>query len=301
MRKFYRLFFLFLMTAAVLVIDILTTSNVKITVFYFVPLIIATYNHTYRAGTVFAVLASAANVIVILADKHTIDSLAIINTLVLLLTYGLVVGLIALYKKSQEKIGSEMKSKELIIKDIHHRMKNQLASLQSLLNLAADKTEALNVINTYAVLYDLLCYRSDNQEDVDLCLYVRTILRYIGDTMAPKQDAFGFQVNDAAIQLSSKVGLNVGLIINELATNSIKHVQGRVHLTVSIERSDTALLVRYADNGRNFVKSKFENSQGVGYIIIQSLVDQMQGKMTIHDAANASVEIVIPVKKPGQA
>jgi two-component sensor histidine kinase len=187
---------------------------------------------------------------------------------------------------------------ELIIKDIHHRMKNQLASLQSLLNIAADKTEALNVINTYAVLYDLLCYRSDNQEDVELCLYVRTILRYIGDTMAHNQDAFGFQVNDTVIQLSSKVSLNVGLIINELATNSIKHVQGRVHLTVFLERSDTALRVAYADNGKNFVKSKIENSQGVGFIIIKSRVDQMQGKMTIHEAAHASVEIVIPIKRP---
>lgn len=196
-------------------------------------------------------------------------------------------------KKNEDKISLLLKEKELLLKETHHRVKNNIDAVQSLLYLQSEelsdpvskgiiKDAALRV-QKMMVLYDTL-YRSDNHKEMKvndyLPSFINEIIRIFGSPIPVKTD---ISVDD--VVLSSKVLSTLGIIINELITNSMKYAFNTLSeglISLSLTEKDKRVTVVYRDNGPGLPESvNFENSTGFGMKLIGMLAQQLGGDIRI--------------------
>jgi len=196
-------------------------------------------------------------------------------------------------KKSEESISLLLKEKELLLKETHHRIKNNMNTVCGLLYLQAEELsdpiskgiikEATSRVQSMMVMYDKL-YRSENHYEMNVSDYLPSlideIIRIFDSRIPVKKD---IHVDD--VVLSAKALSALGIIINELITNSMKYAFGNVSeglISLSLTKNDSRVTVVYRDNGPGFPESvDFENSTGFGMQLIAMLINQLGGDIRI--------------------
>ncbi|MCW5899680.1 MAG: nitrate- and nitrite sensing domain-containing protein [Flavobacteriales bacterium] len=184
---------------------------------------------------------------------------------------------------------------QLLIKEMHHRVKNNLQVIASLLRLQAGNItderlqtafdQSQSRVTSMALIHEKL-YKGDELATVDVALYIKELfaelvrLNDVGDRIVYHTDIDP----DLAFELNTMVPL--GLLFNELITNSFKHAfqgrsEGRVHLGLHRVEDDGFDLF-YSDDGVGLPLEKLQNgSTTLGMSLIESLVDQLNGRMTV--------------------
>ncbi|MCW7468082.1 PAS domain S-box protein [Leptospira kanakyensis] len=194
---------------------------------------------------------------------------------------------------SESKIQKLLLEKENILKEIHHRVKNNMSSIFTLLTLQARAQsessvqtilyEAAGRVKSMIVLYDKL-YHSETDNTVSLQDYFPAIFNEIV-SIFPKSVEVKMNILEEPIELNAKLLSSLGIILNELITNSMKHAFNEINHAViglKIFREDKKLYLEYSDNGLGIPESvSFENSPGFGLQLIGMLVDQIEGKISI--------------------
>ncbi len=191
-----------------------------------------------------------------------------------------------------KELNLALDTKELLIKEIHHRVKNNLQIILSMLRLQNDEIEdtetkdkLINLehrINAIAKTYTMLL-STDNLEKINMKTYIETLLLDISEAYAFRKDRIDTKTDiDAMIPL--KQSIYIGLIINELVTNTYKHAFSQKHGTITVvlkkekEKENYILIVQ--DDGKGFVLDK--KSRSLGARLVQTLVyDQLEGNMEI--------------------
>jgi len=216
---------------------------------------------------------------------------------------------ITIEKEIQEKIKQSLLEKEILLKEIHHRVKNNLQIISSILNLQAgllsDET-TLNVlrdsqsrIRCMSLVHELL-YNTTDFSSINLSEYtgniVQNILRsYV--TAYPIQLKF----NVIEIYISLDIAISCGLIINELVTNAIKYafVDGRNReLTIEISQTDTKVKLVVADNGIGLPNNfDYKNTESLGMQLVVSLVHQIDGEISLDTTSGTKFEITFYTSK----
>lgn len=283
-------------------IDFYTTSLVKVNVLYFFPIYISTYYLGTLWGIVFALGSILSNILIIIIEDTAITGLVVFNNIMQLSAYLVVVYLIFQIRKKRDIIHQNLIQKEIIIKDIHHRMKNQMSSLLSLISLSnINKNEQIqsvyNRISSYHLLYDSLCYHSNDQDKIFVKTYIKSLVNNIRMLMMPADNNIEFIINDCDILLNNKLLINFGLIINEMITNSIKHAykekkDGKIIISMSANEHNIITL-HYQDDGSGFETKEAVNTS-LGLLIINSLVKQMRG--TLKFSNKNGTEYIITIK-----
>jgi len=184
-------------------------------------------------------------------------------------------------------------TKELLIQEIHHRVKNNLQIILSMLRLENDEIEDSKTkdkltnlehrINAIAKTYTMLL-STDDLEKIDMKIYIETLLLDISKAYDFRQHHIDTQTDiDAMIPLKQSV--YIGLIINELVTNTYKHAfsDKRGTITVSFkkekEEEENYILI-VEDNGKGFILDK--TSKSLGSKLIKTLIyDQLEGSMEV--------------------
>lgn len=199
-------------------------------------------------------------------------------------------------KKIEEKMKRSLVEKEMLLKEIHHRVKNNLQIISSLLNLQShtisDKktktkfTESIRRIRSIAVVHELL-YKSTDLMHISIKDYFESLVSEISANFTPGDKKIDIttevHVKDDALELDKAIPC--GLILNELLTNSLKHAfrgkkRGKITVTFDKEKNDFVLSVK--DNGIGInVQNFIRNDRSLGSQLVQSLVDQLDGKMEI--------------------
>ncbi|TGK87761.1 response regulator [Leptospira noumeaensis] len=194
---------------------------------------------------------------------------------------------------SESKIQKLLLEKENILKEIHHRVKNNMSSIFTLLTLQARAQsesslqtilyEAAGRVKSMIVLYDKL-YHSETDNTVSLQDYFPAIFNEIV-SIFPKSVEVKMNILEEPIELNAKLLSSLGIILNELITNSMKHAFNEINhavIELRIFREDKKLYLEYSDNGLGIPESvSFENSPGFGLQLIGMLVDQIEGKISI--------------------
>jgi two-component sensor histidine kinase len=181
--------------------------------------------------------------------------------------------------------------KEWLIKEVHHRVKNNLQMMQSLLKVQGhylgneDASAAINTsrhrMHAMALVHQKL-YLDNETEKIDIAGYIRELVTYLRDSF----DDHGhivYQQDLIRIELDIARAIPVGLIINELITNAIKHAfpdgqQGEISISLRLVGADIELQV--ADNGRGATHTlDLEGNQSFGFTLIRGLVSQLDGKI----------------------
>lgn len=200
---------------------------------------------------------------------------------------------ITMRKQNEERIRSLLNEKELLLKETHHRIKNNMNVVYSLLLLQANAVndvaakgvldDAAGRVQSMAVLYDKL-YRSDIQHELSMKDFlpslVEEILAVNPGAVPVKTD---IRIDD--IVVSAKILSSLGILINELITNSIKYafkdMSGGM-IFVSAAKKDDEITIMYRDNGVGLPETvSLEASTGFGMQLITMLVRQIKGTVEI--------------------
>jgi len=214
--------------------------------------------------------------------------------------------------KAEEKVKSSLQEKEILLKEIHHRVKNNLQVVSSLLYLQSINLKDENVINAFresqnrikcmALIHEKL-YKSENLSRISFEDYIKSLVDELKKSFVSKDRKIDIIIKAKEINLSLDTALSCGLIINELITNSFKYafpdsfVKENYELKIEIEvnRIDSnKYLMVVRDNGIGLPKDfKIENSDSLGMKLINSIVNQLNGNIEINSENGTEFNIVI--------
>jgi PAS domain S-box-containing protein len=210
--------------------------------------------------------------------------------------------------KAIEKRESALKEKEVLLKEIHHRVKNNLQVISSLINLQSaqiyDKdvlkffNQTKNRIRSMALIHEKL-YQSKNLSKVDFGEYVKELLDYINDTYKFESKII-INIDVVNVYLSIDTAISLGLIINEIASNSFKYAfHGRPtgELSISlIPENETKLKLTVKDNGIGFPKEiDFSNTTSLGLQLVNILVAQLKGEISLNRNEGTEFNIIFVI------
>lgn len=223
---------------------------------------------------------------------------------------GLLVGIaqeITEKKELEEQLVRKHKENELLLKEIHHRVKNNLQVISSLLNLQFNGIEDVEVhkalskskdrINSMALIHTKL-YQSGNLASIDFGEYVEELIASITASYG-NNDSVKCLVKYSDIVMNIDLSINLALIITELVTNSYKHAftgrdEGQIKVELTSNPKHYKLVI--ADNGIGQT-NEIENEQSLGLEIVRALTEQIDGTIVVTSDKGLKYEITI--KKGG--
>ncbi len=212
----------------------------------------------------------------------------------------LMVTLLDITEIEQQKnhLQESLAEKRTLLQEIHHRVKNNLAIVVSLLQLQvyqssnqAEKNKLLDAQNrvmSIAMVHELL-YSSDEFNKVDLKVYYDQLIKSIKANMPVQTRGVQHELDISLENLNINQAIPLGLLINELLTNSLKYAfpadSNDNCIKLSIHPQGKTIYVNYADNGVGFDLAEGKFTSGLGFKIIESLLTQLDAKSEM-DAKN---------------
>src|SRR2546423_548768 len=203
-------------------------------------------------------------------------------------------------------------SKDATIREIHHRVKNNLQTISSLLRLQGRRlgspgakaalAESERRIRSIAIVHETLSREAG--ERVSLNENVRPLPRMAEEATSSDDHTIRFQVEGDAGELPGEVATPLAVVLNELMQNAVDHAfpEGRreARVDVMLGRDDGHVEVEVRDNGAGLPEEfTLDGSRGLGLSIVQALVtSELQGSIEMHDERGTSVRVRVPVAMP---
>lgn len=208
-------------------------------------------------------------------------------------------------KISEERIRASLKEKEILLKEIHHRVKNNLQIISSLLNLQSeyitDKTskelfnDSLNRIRSMALIHERL-YQSKNFSKINVPDYIKDVTNYLLRTYKSNQREVKINAEVENLSISIEVAIPLGLLINELVSNSLKYAfnnmsNGLISIKMNnIGNGGYKLVLK--DNGIGIPDNiDFRNTKSLGLQLVNNLVEQLEGNIELDKTAGTRFTI----------
>lgn len=213
-------------------------------------------------------------------------------------------------KQAEEKIKASLLEKETMLKEIHHRVKNNLQMISSLLNMQSsylqdEKTkEALNEsmarVRTMAAIHSQL-YQSNDLANVNFDQFIRDLVGNISQSY--RKVSCPIEINadvDGDMHLSIEIAIPCGLIITELLSNALKHAfptgkEGNVDIRIRSENQQMVLTIQ--DNGIGIPGSvDVKKVKSMGMELVHILVGQLSGNIDVKVGSGTLWTIMFPIK-----
>jgi PAS domain S-box-containing protein len=208
----------------------------------------------------------------------------------------------------EEKLSASLKEKTILLKEIHHRVKNNLQIISSLLNLQASGlkeeslisvlTECRNRVTSMALIHQKL-YESKSFTSISIPAYLKEMIPSLSSSYQIKNCKVELDLPAADIVLTIEAAIPLGLIMNELVTNSLKHSLKHVsngEICISLKLLDgNNIEIKIYDNGPGFPEDvDFYNPATLGLQLVQTLVKQLNGSIELEEKKGTRIKIVIP-------
>ena len=207
-------------------------------------------------------------------------------------------------KQAEENIKQSLKEKEVLLKEVHHRVKNNLQVISSILNLQSsyvkDKKsldlllESQNRIKSMAFVHESL-YQTKDFSNINFSSYVENITSNLVHSYSNPDNPPRLNLNLDPIQLNLDTAIPCGLIINELISNALKYAfkdrkDGQLDVTVKTKGNGIQIVI--SDNGKGFPDNvDFRNTESLGLQLVVTLVDQINGKIELETKKGAKFTI----------
>ncbi|HEV7892333.1 MAG TPA: histidine kinase dimerization/phosphoacceptor domain -containing protein [Pyrinomonadaceae bacterium] len=208
-------------------------------------------------------------------------------------------------KREEEKIRASLREKEILLKEIHHRVKNNLQIISSLLNLQSAHIRdphALEVfkegqgrVRSMALIHEKL-YQSDDLARVDFSEYIRNLAAYLFRSYEVNAGAVRLSVEAEDVLLGVDTAIPCGLIINELVSNSLKHAfpggtGGSINIRLRPADAER-LTLTVADDGVGLPEGfDVRATPSLGLQLVNTLARQLGGDVLVGDCAGAEFSI----------
>ncbi len=197
-------------------------------------------------------------------------------------------------KAVEDRVKALLQEKELLLKETHHRIKNNMNAVYGILYMQSEDVDnpecsgilkdAASRVQSMTVLYDKL-YRSADYEELGIADYLSLLVDEVS-SIFDSASLVKFELNIDDFIISSKILSSLGIIINELITNSMKYAfkdraDGVIRISASRESNDVTFI--YSDNGVGLPDSQsFQNSAGFGMQLVDMMVKQIGGTAEIN-------------------
>lgn len=252
-------------------------------------------------------------------NAYTKEQLSIIEAL--MHPIGLAINNAILYQNAQNeikerkfaetKISQALLEKELLLKEVHHRVKNNLQIVKSLINIQSRYIKDENLlrffneskdrIQSVALIHELL-YQGSDITKISFSQYISQLTSYLINSLGISQDQFTLSIDDLNVLMSIDIAIPCGLIINELFSNSVKHAfpgdkKGNIYIklaNVNDAVNSYDLIVK--DDGIGLPKDfKLDSSNNsLGMKIVYNLIKQLNGKVEINNHQGTEFKINFP-------
>lgn len=192
-------------------------------------------------------------------------------------------------KQSEEAIKQALSEKEILLAELHHRVKNNLAVIAGLFSLkigTLDNEEAKNVliesknrVSSMGLIHNRL-YKNESLSDIDFVKYIEDLIFEIKSSYPSVSNMVEVCSKIEDIKLDINQAIPLGLILNELLSNCYKHAfnglkQGKIDIKFSRFGDTITLIVK--DNGHG-LKPNYDQTDSIGITVIQSLSEQLDGE-----------------------
>ncbi|MBP7737478.1 MAG: PAS domain S-box protein [Spirochaetes bacterium] len=208
------------------------------------------------------------------------------------------------HRNAEEALEKTVMEKEILLKELHHRVKNNLNVVSSLLGLEMEKladegarqvfTNALSRINSMAVIYEQL-NRTSKLAEVNLGLYIMDLAELTFKTYAQDPQCIHLETRTVDMELDIKRAVPLGIILNELVSNAIKSayppgVKGTIR--IDLENTGGRITLRVSDDGPGFPPGfDPEITDTLGLKLVSTLAKQIDADLTIKNGKGATVEV----------
>jgi PAS domain S-box-containing protein len=211
-------------------------------------------------------------------------------------------------KKSEKMIDDSLKEKDVLLREIHHRVKNNMQIISSLLNLQSSYLqdssatnvfkESQNRIRSMALIHEKL-YQSGNLAAVKLRDYVQDLAAHLMSSYSLDSAKIKLVTDIDDVSLGIDVAISLGLIINELLSNSFKYAFpggtiGEIKIFFKPNDINNSTLI-IKDNGIGFPKDvNFRQTESLGLQLVNTLVDQLEGTIELETHDGTEFIIMLP-------
>ncbi len=201
-------------------------------------------------------------------------------------------------KEYQRKLKKSLEEKQVLLEEIHHRVKNNLAIISGFLQLQSFEVEDENTkavlkdtelrIQSIAIVHEML-YQSENFTDISFEAYVNKLVNTMKNTLPFDQEHISIEVNAADVSMDINQAIPCAILINELLTNSYKHAfKGRESGTIwiTLKDNDEQITIIFRDDGVGLPEDfSIEKQSSIGMELIQTLTNQLEGTLEIKTGA----------------
>lgn len=243
------------------------------------------------------------------AYKLSKQNMVVISSLLGLIAFTLFsIWIYKLYlsiKMRNVKISSALNEKEILLREIHHRVKNNLQVISSLLSLQSRQIKDSNIkqaidegrnrVRSMALIHQNL-YQKENLTGINVNIYLEKLIEELFETYNISQDKINLQLDISHIELDVDTMIPLGLIINELVSNSLKHAFSEKNtglIKISLTEKNNNLLLSVSDNGKGIDAEKMYNSKTFGNRLLKAFGQKLKADLTIESKQGTQISLSI--------
>jgi len=213
--------------------------------------------------------------------------------------------------QTEKHLQNSLKEKEILLREIHHRVKNNMQTISSLLDLQAESISDSRTIEAFrssqtrirsmALIHEKL-YKSENLSRIKSNEYIQSLTDYLEGTFVSGTTEITILNEVENLLLTIDIAIPCGMIINELVSNSMKYAfsgkkNGTILITLKIEDNDKIIL-SVKDNGIGFPEPEArKNSRSLGLQLVELFAQQVKGILSYESDNGTTVKVIFP--KPG--
>lgn len=213
-------------------------------------------------------------------------------------------------KQLQQQIEASLKEKDVLLKEIHHRVKNNLQIIISLLNLQSGyiKDESTlkavqdgqNRVRSMALVHEKF-YQADELTEIAFGEYMEKLCQYLYQSYGDKTDRVRVLIDACDVALDMDTAMPCGLLVNEIVSNSYKYGfpgQRSGEIRIRMWREDKTVTLDITDNGIGLPEGfSVESSESLGMQLIQALTSQLDGELSIGRENGTRFTVKFPYPK----
>jgi two-component sensor histidine kinase len=208
-------------------------------------------------------------------------------------------------KRNQQKLHSALNEKDILLREVYHRVKNNMQVIASLLRMQSRQIkdekvlklfkDSQNRVKSMSLVHEKL-YQSSNYSKVDFSGYIRSLATLLITSYNLDPFSIKLNVNIKKLEMNITNAIPCGLIVNELISNALKHKpeNEKLFLNISLEkRADEMYELNVEDSGTGIPEDfNFETTESLGMRLVYSLTDQLHGNIEIIRNHGTRIKII---------
>jgi len=213
-------------------------------------------------------------------------------------------------KEAEDQLRNSIEEKKFLLQEIHHRVKNNLALITSLLELQIHQAEneiaikqlkdSRSRIYSMAMVHEHL-YQMDSFSYLELDVYLENLVNKINTTFEESDTQIDIDFKTESVKLSLDKAIYCGQLINEIVTNAIKHAfphTKKGHISISLIHENETIVLEISDNGLGISQKILNREQSsLGLKLINTLTKQLQGEIEVDGENGTTYRVHFPAEE----